>query len=1127
MRLTAAADTALPPVQLDAQQRNVAQLPAGHGPMLVLGGPGTGRTTTAVEYVIQRLRNGVAADQVLMLTGSRQSAARMRDQLTARMNHEGFETRAGSPARSFASYAFDLIRRMRAAGYLPQLASPPRLLSGAEQDRVIAELIEGYRLEPSLSPDWPDSLTAAIGLAGFRREIRELIDRSSEYGIEPGELRDLGVQHHREEWMAAGQLLQDYRDVLDLGRGDAFDPAGLITTASRLWEDNPEFARAEREQLSAIVVDDLQDATPAVHRLVRLLGRDHDLLLTADPDVTVQGFRGAAPHMLGEYPQTLLSHSTDTPSSTESTNERTVVLPTGHRMSSEVHQVWQRVALRAPGIGGLPSHRTAAPANTETSTVEGAEHTQVHWVNSPIQERLLLLQRILDLHHRHQVPFSEIAVIARTGSTVADIGRYLENEGVPVKRSMSDTVLNREPAVTPLLRIVEDAVARTEHGTQPDEQHIIWLILGRYGASSALYLRRLRQKLLARERDADGRRTSTELLMELVADPEQFHTQLGLNPQWRLPAYAQGAHRISRMIAAAQEAAAQPESTAETVLWAAWDAVQHDVARRWEAEALGEDPVASRRADRDLDAVVALFEAAERYVDQFPGQDARGFVDYLEQQELPMDSLTSRAAAAESVTVLTPSNAVGQEWEAVLIAAVQDGVWPNTRLRGQLLHTGQLVDVVTGRAGTTTYPDRLSEVRADELRTFCTAISRARTWLIGTAVSSDDAQPSQFLDLIRPWRDPENSRGVTRVADPLTESALIARIRRQLEAAARGTDAAAETPDTDALITAARLLADQGIAGANPTHWWGLAPLSTDRPVQGAGAVPEHEDPDRAAAIRLSPSKVQTALESPLKWFIQQAGGQAGSTLAMSLGNFIHSIAETHPDGNRTALLATLQERFSELGVDAGWEADDLYTRCQKMLGFFADYTRIMRDEGRRLVATEQRVSVDDTFVHSAAAEYHEDPIRLILNGFIDRLEATAEGRPYVADLKTGKSAPSKKELPTLPQLGVYQAMLASQQLSVVDADQHTDQFTDQFSDLHSPGGAALVQLGSKNKSVPVQEQPGLEQDHHWANDQLVDAAGLITGPDYLAVHAPGTTCRLEELCPICHQGKQVTEWNR
>src|SRR5699024_4661717 len=251
--------------QLDAKQQHIVDQPAGHGPIMVLGGPGTGKTTTAVEYAVAKITGGVATNQILLLTNTRTGAAKLRQELTARLNHEAVDTRADTPVRSFASYAFDLISRIRGE------QASPRLLAGAEQDQLIAELIEGYMTDPQLALDWPPNLQEAVGLRGSRHEIRELIDRSAEYNIEPGQLAELGRRKGRSEWVAAATILQDYRDVLDLTGDEAYDASGLITAAANLWQTNPDFATAERQRIQHIIIDDFQDATPAIHHLIQLI----------------------------------------------------------------------------------------------------------------------------------------------------------------------------------------------------------------------------------------------------------------------------------------------------------------------------------------------------------------------------------------------------------------------------------------------------------------------------------------------------------------------------------------------------------------------------------------------------------------------------------------------------------------------------------------------------------------------------------------------------------------------------------------------------------------------------------------------------------------------------------------
>ena len=107
------------PVLDDGQQ---AVVDHQGGPLLVLAGPGTGKTTTIVEAVVARIAAGADPEQVLVLTFGRRAAAELRARITARLGRATKEPLA----RTFHSYAFGLLRREAALRGEPA----PRLLSG-------------------------------------------------------------------------------------------------------------------------------------------------------------------------------------------------------------------------------------------------------------------------------------------------------------------------------------------------------------------------------------------------------------------------------------------------------------------------------------------------------------------------------------------------------------------------------------------------------------------------------------------------------------------------------------------------------------------------------------------------------------------------------------------------------------------------------------------------------------------------------------------------------------------------------------------------------------------------------------------------------------------------------------
>ena len=267
------------PPTLDAAQRQVVEH-AG-GPLLVLAGPGTGKTTTLVETVAARVAAGVPVEQLLMLTFSRRAAGEMRDRVAARLQ----QTTREPVARTLHSYAFGVLRMAAARRRDPT----PRLLAAAEQDVVIRELLaEG---DPER---WPVQLRPALRTLGFATELRDLVMRAVERGLDGPSLSELGQRRGRADWVAAGEFLTEYQGVTVLRDPGGFDPAELIQGAIAVLYDEPDLLAAERERRRRIFVDEYQDTDPAQAELLALLADGADeLVLVGDPDQSIYAFRGA------------------------------------------------------------------------------------------------------------------------------------------------------------------------------------------------------------------------------------------------------------------------------------------------------------------------------------------------------------------------------------------------------------------------------------------------------------------------------------------------------------------------------------------------------------------------------------------------------------------------------------------------------------------------------------------------------------------------------------------------------------------------------------------------------------------------------------------------------------------
>lgn len=1051
---------AVEPPALSGDQMAVVDRPPGRAALLVLGGPGTGKTTVVIESVLRRvLRDGMDPARALVLAPTRLSAASLRDQITARLDR----SLSATPARSWASYAFDLIRRARAAGLLPHVVRPPKLLSGAEQDLIIKELLDGHGSHGVPELPWPEDLQAALGTRGFRQEVRQLFDRMSEYGLGPTDLIAYGQQIGRLDWEAAAALYGEYRDVLEIRMPEAFDPAGVITTAVDLLLSEPGFLDSERASIEFIGVDDLQEANPAIHRLLSLIGQGTDVVMAACPDTVVQGFRGARPDLLGELHASFRE------------NFETALLRTSYRLGPGLSDAWQRVAARISAAGVSPAYRALTARPDQEASAE------VHVLDSDLHELRYVSQRILQAQVLDGFSPRDIAVIVRSGRQVSALQRYLISQGIDVHVPASEKAVRDEAAVRPLLELF--GVVLESQLLTPETA--VSLVTSRIGGATALELRRLRQILRREELSAGGGRGSDELLIEALQRPAQLEL-LGWEGRAGL--------RIARMLEAGAKAAAAPGANAETLLWSLWDASK--LSTRWAEASLGAGSVAMR-ADRDLDAMMALFHAAERYVDQLPGATPAQFLEYLTSQELPMDTLAARALGREAVEILTPASAAGRQWPMVIVAGIQEGSWPDLRLRGELLGSGELAAVIEHGENYKAFRHPLALMHAtrfDELRSFSTAVSRASRLLVCTAVSAEEDQPSQFLDLIEPLPEDVETREPTPVLRPLSVRGLVADYRRLAQE---------QGPES---VRAVRQLARMArhrpvVPGVHPDQWWGLQPLSTTTSIVPAGQP-----------VYVSPSKVEAALKSPLDWFVSAAGGEAARDFARSLGSLVHEIAQDLPEATGTEYVLELQRRWPKLGMKENWEGKMDFLRAEKMVRKLASYVIRMRQDGRSLLAVESDFTTNLPAVRESLAE-------TVLRGQVDRIELDSNGQVHIVDLKTGKNAPSKDDLARHPQLASYQVAANSGAFDAVDGAAGA-----------ASGGASLVQLGTTLKDAGVQGQQALSPEESWAREMVLEAAKLMSGESFDAIHEPGRPaygghgCRLPEICPLCPEGKQVTQ---
>ncbi|MGZ4656562.1 MAG: ATP-dependent helicase [Blastococcus sp.] len=1040
--------------RLDPTQQAVVDHPGG--PLLVLAGPGTGKTTTIVEAVAARIEAGVDPEQILVLTFSRKAAAELRTRITARVG----KTIREPLARTFHSYAYGVLRRAA----LLRGEAPPRLLTSAEQDAVVAELLRGDAEEEG-AVRWPAGLTPALATAGFRTELRELLLRATERGVGAAQLAEWGRESGREHWVHAAAFQEQYEHVTAFstaGRGDAsgYDPAELVRQAIAELAGDPELLRQERERARWLFVDEYQDTDPAQVELLELLaGGGGNLVAVGDPDQAIYAFRGADPRGIVEFPERFRH--------TDGRAAGRVSLGVSRRSGAELLRISRKVA---EGLPGPWEHRRLAAG--ESSDPGAAE---VHVFGSAAVEAAYLADVLRRAHLLDHVPWSQMAVVVRSSGALGPLRRALSSAGVPVAVSADDLPLAGQPAVAPLLSALTALLPASVSGPEAegpavglDEPAAEALLASPLGGATVLDLRRLRRavRISFATRGIDAAERGAPLAAALT-DEALLES---------LPEHvSRPARRVAAVLDAGRLALAKG-GTAEDVLWEMWQ--RSGLAVRW-ARASATGGPSGAVADRDLDAVVALFDAAAGFVDRLPSADVRAFVAHLSAQELPGDTGAARAVAGETVRLLTAHASKGLEWDLVCIAGVQEGVWPDLRERTSLLGTEDLVERVSGIDGVGI--DRRTLALAEERRLFYVAVTRARRRLVVTAVegaldgADAGATASRFVDLVCP--PPDDGRPLTDLPRSLTLPALVADLRRAL------TDPQTPPERRTAAASVLRRLADEGVPGAAPASWWGLAPLSDDAPL-----VPE-EDP-----VRVRPSGIETFQKCPLRWVLGSVGAEASPDTTRTVGTAVHAVAQQVAEGLPPAdAPAVLAAELDQLDLGPGWSDQRQRQSAQDMLSRFLAWHAA---DGRELVGVE--------------IEFDATVGRALIRGKVDRLERDADGRLVVVDLKTGKTPARNTE--EHGQLAAYQVAVAA----------------GGFGEHGSvPGGAALLQVGTGTKAKEQHQEPlpaDVPLPETWAGELLAEVGeGMGAASFEVRTGTHCQRCPARRSCPLQEAGRQVT----
>lgn len=830
------------------------------GRIKVVGAAGTGVSSLVIDSVLARMSSGVSPSRILVLAAAKESGAHLRRELSAAL--PSLRYASDSPlVRSIHSFAFAIVRlaAQRELGAAAEAdGRAPRLITGAEQDLVVRELLA---LEAELGgTSWPESVREGITLVGFARQLRDFLLRAQERGIGAHTLQELGRQYNRPMWESAGRFLVEYYNVTQLSGAQLYNASELVTAALAILHNDPDLLAEQSARIDTIVVDDMQHLDPKSAELVELFAAHASCALIAgNPAHTVFHFRGASPKSLLDFPAD--------------------------------HEFTLDERLRpTPSVDVLCCDSTATEMTTIADTLR----------------RKNLLE---------SVDWRDMAVIVRSSGAIATVRRALLSAGVPVTIQPTDVVLSQQRLVANVLlacRGINEELAAAE---------LEELILGPVGGADSVTLRRLMRGLRQLELRTGGTRRAIEVFRELVTTPEEpveeqlthltsrerdiLHRirtvlQAGVNAHGR-------GESVEMILWEVWDATGLSERLMNAALRGGAIGSSADLdldAMMTLFDAAGD--FVERRPTASIDRFVQYIEEQEL---PSGARDRRG------EARNAVSVLTAHASVGMQWRVVAVAGVQEGAWPSLgetgtlfgqeeLVDLVDNNIDPNTiiaRTAERVADEHRLFHIAVSRATDEVCVSAVLDAQSDEVdepSRFLTELAQSHDIRIRIVGQEEPSDESHFAESALGYA-PE----LCDYPRLLSQPSIVAELRRVV------CNPQASPPAVQVAAAQLARLARADIFGAHPDQWWGLRGPSTDQQVL-----------DITSGATVSPSRIESGLTCPLRAALGNLGEEDDTPIHLIKGNLVHAAAEAYVAGvPRDQVTQLVREAYSSVLNSPRW----------------------------------------------------------------------------------------------------------------------------------------------------------------------------------------------------------------
>jgi superfamily I DNA/RNA helicase len=423
--------------QLNNNQRRAVEHPCG--PLMIVAGPGTGKTRTLTHRIAYLIRQrNIAPQNILAVTFTNKAAEEMR----VRLQDLFGDDRQMPFVATFHGLCLNVLNELNPLNHII-------IADDDDRKKLISEAIKIVTKKGSSVAQKPQAV------------LKQIVDAKQRI-MHPDDVLNASVDHFQSETQLFFIIYRTYQDLLAIqGLNDYED---LIFNVVRRFESDPKVCRVYQDRFKHIFVDEYQDLNQGQYRIIRALApaqhSTQDICVIGDPDQSIYGFRGSDTkyftRFVHDYPQAGVIRLTRNYRSTEAILGASFQVISAHHEQPPNSRTYSQIdGIQTISILELAHEK--AEAQTIARTIENlVGGTGFHSIDTG---------KIDDANISGASSYSDFAVLYRTHAQHRIIADVFDNAGIPFQIASRENALSQPglPELISYLKIVEGCAAYGDH----------------------------------------------------------------------------------------------------------------------------------------------------------------------------------------------------------------------------------------------------------------------------------------------------------------------------------------------------------------------------------------------------------------------------------------------------------------------------------------------------------------------------------------------------------------------------------------------------------------------------------------------------------------------------------------